>query len=123
MAIQIDMNYWQLHMAVAEDNNSQGNDLGHGETSEKNACTIDVWLSLHMTRDATGEIQKYNFGHSICKYIMYWDSPDLYLRACQILTKQYMKSYRFQCGGIPLKDMDCLPFQSATWCHLHVLAK
>ena len=76
---------------------------GIWETRERQ-CMIRRYVVITtygMTTSATGEIQKYNFGHSLCKYIMYWDSPDLYLRACWILTKQHMKSYRFQRGGIP----------------------
>ena len=50
----------------------------------------------------TGEIEKYIFGHSLCMYNIYWDSPDLLPQSVSDpFTKQHMKSYRFQRGGIP----------------------
>ena len=50
---------------------------GIWETRERQ-CMIRRYVVITtygMTTSATGEIQKYNFGHSLCKYIMYWDSP------------------------------------------------
>ena len=52
--------------------------VGQDDIWESDNCmTEDVWIYLHNEYygNATGEIQKYNFGHSLCKYIMYWDSP------------------------------------------------
>ena len=70
---------------VGQDNLDIGMAQEHGETSEKNAwynrCV--VMTTQCMTTSATGEIQKYILWHSLCKYIMYLDLPDLYLRACQ----------------------------------------
>ena len=53
-----------------------------GEGREKAWYSRCVVIATQcMTTSATGEIQKYSFGHSLCECIMYWDSPDLYLRS------------------------------------------
>ena len=80
---------------------------------DQKACGYNYTVHDYKNTGAIGEIQMYNFGHSTCKYNMYWDSPDLDLRACGIHHQAAHENLPVSTQGAFLHKRLCLTIGGA----------